>query len=142
MHKLIWPLAALVLLGLLIRLLLPGWVKDYLNRRIQQMGPYQGAMADIDLHIWRGSYTIHHLRIVKDGAPADEPCFDAPRSEIAVSYTALLHGRFRSKVETFSPTVNFIDGKNDGERQTGKGVHWSEELNILIPAQLDEVHVH
>lgn len=79
-HKLIWPLVALVLLALVVRLLLPGWVRHYLDGRIEHMGPYHGSMADIDLHIWRGSYTIHNLRIDKDGAPLKEPFLNAPRT--------------------------------------------------------------
>nr|WP_225737676.1 DUF748 domain-containing protein [Dyella acidiphila] len=99
-------------------------------------------MSDINLHIWRGSYTIRDLRIDKVDGPSKEPFLNAPRTEIAVSYSALLHGSFRGKVDFYDATVNFIDGKSDSERQTGKGVNWSEALNILIPAQLDEVRVH
>lgn len=141
-RRFLWPLVALALVLLALRLLLPGWVRHYLDQRIDQMGPYHGSMADIDLHIWRGSYTIRNLRIDKAGAPPNEPFLNAPRTEIAVSYSALLHGRFRGKVDFFDATVNFIDGKTEGERQTGRGVNWSNELNILIPAELDEIRVH
>lgn len=141
-HKFLGLLVALAVALMVLRLLLPGWVRHYLNQRIEQMGAYHGSMADIDLHIWRGSYTIHNLRIDKAGAPLEEPFLNAPRTEIAVSYSALLHGRFRGKVDFFDATVNFIDGKTEGERQTGRGVNWSNELNILIPAELDEVRVH
>jgi hypothetical protein len=141
-HKIVWPLVVLVLVFLVVRLLLPGWVRHYLNQRIEHMGPYHGSMADIDLHIWRGSYTIRDLRIEKIGAPTKEPFLNAPKTEIAVSYGALLHSHLRGKVDFYDATVNFVDGKGESERQTGKGVNWSEELNILIPAELDEVSVH
>lgn len=141
-HKLLWPLLALALLLLVARLLLPSSIHHYLDQRIQHMGPYHGSMGDIDLHIWRGSYTIKDLRIEKNDAPAKEPFLNAPRTEIAVSYGALLRGRLRGKVDFYDATVNFVDGKSESERQTGRGVNWSEELNILIPAQLDEVRVH
>jgi hypothetical protein len=142
LHKFLWPLLALVLVLAVVRLVLPGLVRHYLDDRIAHMGPYHGSMADIDLHIWRGSYTIRNLRIDKEGAPAQEPFLDAPLTEISVSYAALLHGRLRGKVDFYDPTVNFVDGKTDSERQTGKGVNWSNELNILIPAELDEIRVH
>jgi hypothetical protein len=141
-HKLMWPLVALVLLFLIVRLLLPGWVRHYLDQRIEHMGPYHGSMADIDLHMWRGSYTIQNLRIDKAGAPLKDPFLNAPRTEITVSYSALLHGHLRGKVDFYDATVNFIDGKTESERQTGRGVNWSDELNILIPAELDEIRVH
>lgn len=141
-HKLVGALIALAVVLIVMRLLLPGLVRHYLNQRIQDMGQYHGTMSDIDLHIWRGSYTIRDLRIDKAGAPPNEPFLNAPRTEISVSYGALLHSHLRGKVDFYEPTVNFIDGKSDSERQTGKGVNWSDELNILIPAELDELRVH
>ena len=140
-NNLMWPLLALALALLVARLLLPGWIHHYLDQRIEHMGPYHGSMTDIDLHIWRGSYTIQNLRIEKIGAPSNEPFLNAPRTEITVGYGALLHGRLRGKVDFYNATINFIDAKSESERQTGKGVNWSNELNILIPAELDEIHV-
>jgi hypothetical protein len=141
-HKLLWPLIALSLMLVILRLLLPGWVRHHLDERIARMGPYHGAMAGVDLHLWRGSYTIHDLRIDKAGAPANEPFLLTPRTEMTVSLAALLHGRLRGDVESFDATVNLIDGKTEGERQLGKGVNWSNELNILLPVEVDRIRVH
>jgi hypothetical protein len=141
-HKMLWPWLALTLVLVVIRLLLPIWVHHYLDRRIERMGLYHGSMSDIDLHIWRGSYTIRNLRIDKIGAPANEPFLQAPRTEIAVSYGDLLHGHLRGQVHFYGAIVNLIDGKSESERQLGKGVNWSNELNILIPAEMDEIGVH
>jgi hypothetical protein len=140
-RHLMWPLIVLVLVLVVARLLLPGWIRHHLDQRIEHMGPYHGSMGDVNLHLWRGSYTIQNLRIDKIGAPPDEPFLNAPRTEITVSYGALLHSRLRGKVDFYDATVNFIDAKSESERQTGKGVNWSNELNILIPAEIDEIHV-
>ena len=142
MRKLLWPLVALLLALVVLRLLLPGWVRHHLDSRIAQMGPYHGSMSEVDLHIWRGSYTIRNLRIDKFGAPANEPFLTAPRTEMTVSVAALLHGRLRGDVDSYDATVNLIDGKTEGERQLGKGVNWSNELNILIPVEVDRIRVH
>lgn len=142
-HKALWrPLIALLLVLAVIRLLLPIGVHHYLDRRIEHMGPYHGSMSDVDLHIWRGSYTIRNLRVDKIGAPAKEPFLQAPRTEIAVSYGDLLHGHLRGQVDFYDAIVNLIDGKSESERQLGKGVNWSNELNILIPAEADAIRVH
>ncbi|RDS82773.1 DUF748 domain-containing protein [Dyella monticola] len=141
-HKLLWPLLALVLVLAVVRMLLPHWIHHYLDRRIERMGPYHGAMAEVHLHIWRGSYTIENLRIDKIGAPSNEPFLMAPRTDIAVSYGRLLRGHLRSDVDFYNATVNFIDGKTESERQMGKGVNWSNELNILIPAEVNNIRVH
>ena len=141
-HKLLWPLLALVLVLVVLRVLMPHWVRHYLDQRIERMGPYHGAMAEVHLHIWRGSYTIENLRIDKIGAPSNQPFLLAPRTEITVNYGELLHGRLRSDVDFYDATVNFIDGNTESERQMGKGVNWSNELNILIPAEVNNIRVH
>lgn len=141
-HKLGWLFIALILVLIVVRVAMPFWVRHYLNNRIAQMGPYHGSMEAVHLHIWRGGYTIENLRIQKDGAPPNEPFLLAPRTEITVSYDALFHGHLRGKAAFYDPTVNFIDGKTESERQTGKGVNWTNELNILIPAEVDEINVH
>lgn len=140
-HYFVWPLVALTLVFIVVRLLLPGWIRHHLDQRIGHMGTYHGSMADIDLHIWRGSYTIHNLRIDKIGAPSNEPFLIAPRTEITVSYSALLHGHLRGEVDFYDATVNFIAGKSESESQTGRGVNWSNALNILIPTEIDEIRV-
>lgn len=141
-RKLLWPLLALLLVLIVLRLLAPGWIRHYLDGRINSMGPYHGAMGAVNLHLWRGSYTIHDLRIDKLDAPTKEPFVSAPRIELTVSMAALLHGRLRGSVESYDTTVNLIDGNTEGERQLGKGVNWANELNILLPVEVDRIRVH
>ncbi|GAB2585776.1 DUF748 domain-containing protein [Dyella jejuensis] len=136
------PAVVVVAVLIVVRLALPQVVRHYLNQRIAHMGAYQGSTSDIDLHLWRGGYTLENLRVDKIGGRPGEPFLMAPRTEASMSYMALLHGHLRGKIGFYNATVNFIDGKTAGEKQTGTGVDWSEKLNILIPAQLDEIHVH
>ncbi|HTV84786.1 MAG TPA: DUF748 domain-containing protein [Dyella sp.] len=142
MRKLGWSLLALLLALAALRLLLPGWIRRDLDGRIASMGPYHGSIGEVNLHLWRGGYTLHDLRIDKLDAPGKEPFLIAPRTELTVSFAALLHGRLRGDVESYDATVNFIDGKTEGERQLGKGVNWSDELNILLPVEVDRIRVH
>jgi hypothetical protein len=141
-HKLGWLLLALIVVLIMVRVAMPFWVRHYLNERIEHMGPYHGSMEAVHLQIWRASYAIENLRIQKDGAPPDEPFLVAPRTEITVGYGALFHGHLRGKVSFYDATVNFIDGNTESERQTGTGVNWTNELNILIPAEVDEIQIH
>jgi hypothetical protein len=141
-HKLGWLLLVLIVVLIIVRVAMPFMVRHYLNDRIEHMGPYHGSMEAVHLQIWRGSYAIENLRIQKDGAPPNEPFLVAPHTEITLSYGAAFHGHLRGKIGFYDAVVNFIDGKSDSERQTGKGVNWSDELNILIPAEVDEINVH
>jgi uncharacterized protein YhdP len=132
-----------VILALLVvaRLVLPHVVKDYLNRKMDRMGDYHGHIADIDIHLWRGAYTIDDLRIDKVDGKLPVPFFSAATTDIALSWRALTHGTIRGRVEFDHASLNFVDGEDKAAGQSGKGVDWRRELEMLLPIQLDEVRV-
>lgn len=141
-RRLGWWLSAIVVLLVVVRIVLPYAMKDYINGRMQRMGDYHGQLADIDIHLWRGAYTINALRIDKVSGKLPVPLLDAKRTDITLSWRALSHGLLRGKLDFTDATLNFVDGNSDSEKQTGKGVDWRSELKILTPFRLDELNVH
>lgn len=138
------PLAVLLIIVVLLlvtRAVMPYVVKHYLNARMDQMGDYHGEIADIDIHLWRGAYSIDQLRIVKQTGKVPVPLLEAPRTDIELSWRALTHGTVRGKVAFHRPVLNFVDGSGEGDTQSGKGVNWREQLKLLTPIRLDEVSV-
>ncbi|HEV2621443.1 MAG TPA: DUF748 domain-containing protein [Frateuria sp.] len=135
---------ALVIVVLLVtaRVALPYVVKDYLNRKMDRMGDYHGHIADIDIHLWRGAYSIDALRIDKVTGKVPVPFFAAATTDIALSWRALTHGTVRGRVEFDQASLNFVDGEGKAAGQSGKGVDWRQKLEMLLPIRLDEVRVH
>jgi len=134
-------LLAIVVVLLVARAVMPYAVKHYLNGRMQRMGDYHGQIADIDIHLWRGAYSIDELQITKVSGKVPVPLLNAPRTDIEVSWRALSHGTVRGKVAFFRPVLNFVDGSGKGDSQSGKGVDWRAQLKMLAPIRLDEVSV-
>ncbi len=63
-----WPfyVALFLLIALVIvRALLPFWVRDYVNRKLSEMPDYRGHVSAVTLHLWRGAYQIHNVNIQK-----------------------------------------------------------------------------
>ncbi|MET0330666.1 MAG: DUF748 domain-containing protein [Dyella sp.] len=139
-RKLGW-LALIVLLLVIVRVALPYAVRGYLNDRMDRMGDYHGQIRDIDLAIWRGAYSIDGLQIVKLTGRVPVPLVEARLTEISLSWRALSHGVLRGKLDFTDATVNFVDGGNQGDSQTGKGVDWREKLKLLAPIRLEELRV-
>ncbi|HZX71823.1 MAG TPA: DUF748 domain-containing protein [Rhodanobacter sp.] len=133
----------LLIVGLLVvlRLLLPYVVRHYLNTRMDRMGDYHGQIADIDLHLWRGAYSVDGLKIVKVSGKVPVPLLDAPRTDIELSWRALTHGLLRGKVAFYRPVLSFVDGNGADDTQSGKGVDWRSKLKLLTPMRLDELSV-
>ncbi|HET7359550.1 MAG TPA: DUF748 domain-containing protein [Rhodanobacteraceae bacterium] len=137
----LWALALVVVL-VVVRLSLPYVVRHYLNGRLAHMGDYSGHVADVDLHFWRGAYSLDDLRVTKVSGKVPVPLLNTPRMDIAVSWRALRHGHVRASVDFRRPVLNFVDGSGKADSQAGTGVDWRAQLQKLIPVRLDEVNVH
>jgi len=136
-----WLLVVVVVL-VAARLALPYAVKSYLNRHMDRMGDYHGQLADVGIHLWRGAYSIERLQVVKVSGKVPVPLFDAAHTDIAISWRALRHGRLRGKVAFTGAALNFVDGEGGDDSQSGQGVNWRRQLEMLVPIRLDEVAVH
>jgi len=55
----------IVLLVVIIRIALPGIVKNYVNKKLNELPGYTGHVADIDIHLIRGAYVIKDLELRK-----------------------------------------------------------------------------
>lgn len=138
----LWTLLGIVLLLLLLQLALPYLVRDYLNGKLADMGEYSGQVADVDIALWRGAYRINGLRIVKQAGDVPVPFLDAPSIDLAVSWHALWYDHaVVARVIFDRPQLNFVDGGNKTESQTGAGTDWRAQLDKLLPFTLDEVRV-
>lgn len=137
----LWILGIVAVVLIAARIALPFVVLDYLNGRLTKMGSYSGHIDDIDIHLWRGAYSIDHMAITKVDGKVPVPLFNTTRADISLTWRALAQGRFRGKIDFFEPVVNFVDGKGEGDTQTGKGVDWREQLRALAPFRFDEINV-
>jgi hypothetical protein len=138
----LWCLAALIVVLLVLRLTLPHFALSYVNRRLANMGPYKGHVAAIDIHLWRGAYSMDGLVIENVEGKVPVPFLKASRIDIAVSWRALTHGVVRSKFDFFDSSLNFVDGGGKGASQTGKGIDWRAQLEALTPIRIDELNIH
>ncbi|NUR22039.1 DUF748 domain-containing protein [Frateuria sp.] len=141
-RRMLLAVPVLVVLLVAARLALPYVVKDYLNRKMDRMSDYHGHIADIDIHLWRGAYSIDGLRIDKIDGKVPVPFFSATTTDIALSWRALTHRTIRGRVAFDRASLNFVDGEGKVAGQSGKGVDWRRKLEMLLPIQLDEVTVH
>lgn len=138
-------LAAIIVIAAItlaaLRLALPYWVTKDLNARLANMGSYHGQVAEVDLHLWRGAYTIHDLQIVKNSGAVPLPLLKAPRIELAMRWVDLARGKVVATVAFYGAELNFVDGRSDADGQSGQGVDWRAQLEKLMPVQIDEIKV-
>jgi len=134
-------LVALVALGVIARAKLPGFVRDYVNRTLDRNPNYAGNIGDVEIHLWRGAYSIQDLRISKTAGHVPVPFFAAERVDFAIQWDALLHRRIVGRVLLEEPEMNFVDGGTEGESQTGAGGPWLQMIRDLFPFQINSAVV-
>jgi hypothetical protein len=133
----------LVVVALLVaaRLALPYVVADYVNRKLAALDSYTGHVGDIDIHLWRGAYSIDDIEIEKEGAKRPVPFFRSKRVNLSVEWPSLAHGRVVAEAEFREPELNLVQGKGESDTQLGGEEQWNRRLEELFPFRFNTVRV-
>ncbi len=130
-----WGLVLLVLVVALGcgRAVLPWLVRDYVNRTLDRSPMYAGNIGEVEIHLWRGAYSIRDIRLNKTTGNVPVPFFAAKRVDFAIQWGALLHRRIVAQLVMDEPELNFVDAPSDGESQSGAGGPWLQIIQDLSP---------
>src|SRR5256714_15119419 len=102
-------LVVLVLIGAAGRAALPWAVRHYVNRTLDRSPLYTGNIGQVQIHLWRGAYSIHDVRISKTTGNVPVPLFASKRVDFAIQWNALLHHRVVGRLLMDQPELNFVD---------------------------------
>ena len=134
-------LLAVALLLVAARVAMPYFVEEYVNDKLASLDSYDGHVGDIDLHLWRGAYSIDSIEIVKTGASRPVPFFRADRVNLSVEWRSLFHGSIVSEASFLGPEVNLVQGKTDADSQLGKEENWNARLEEMFPFRFNTIEV-
>lgn len=123
------------------RLALPSAVRWYVNRTLDRNLLYDGRIGDVRLHLWRGAYSIDHVRVIKTTGNVPVPFFSTERMDLAIEWPSLLHGKLVGRVVMEKPELNFVDARDRSEEQTGAGGPWLEIMRDLFPFQINSARL-
>ena len=137
-----WRRFGIVLLILIVvagigRAVLPWFARDYVNRTLDRSLLYSGEIGKLDIHLWRGAYSIHDVRISKTTGNVPVPFFSAKRIDFALEWNALIHRRLVGRIQMMQPELNFVDAPSDAETQTGVGGPWLQMIRDLFPFKIN-----
>jgi hypothetical protein len=136
-----WTLLGLIVLVIIARPFMPTAVRWYVNRVLDQSVLYKGRIGDIQLHLWRGAYSIHDIRISKTTGNIPVPFFASPRVDLAIQWSALLHHKIVGQVLLQDPELNFVDDPLAANSVSGAGGPWLKMLSDLFPFQINSATV-
>jgi len=118
------------------RIYLPYGVTDYVNKQIAALDGYTGQVDDIDIHLWRGAYTIHGLQLHKMNGGIREPFVDIKTADLSVEWRALFYGTVVAEIDFYDANLNFANS------QTGAGANWTHFIDTLSPFEVNRLDIH
>lgn len=129
-------LLAILLVLIAVRIYLPYWITDYVNRELDDLPEYTGSIEGVNLNLYRGAYQVEGLEIdkIEEGIPA--PFVKADLIDLSVQWGALFSGSLVGEIEIYRPVVNF------GANQTGTEVDWTGQVKELMPIQINRFSVN
>lgn len=135
------PIAIIAIL-LVVRLLLPFAVKSYVNGVLADIPGYYGQVADIDLALIRGAYTIDSLYLNKINAGSEVPYLDFEKTDISVEWKALFDGRIVSEVIMTRPKFIYVfEDQQDSTGTEPEVEDWSKALTDLVPIDINRLEI-
>ncbi len=139
--KFFWVLAVLVLALVVVRLMLPFWVRDYVNKRLAEMDDYRGHVEQVHLALWRGAYQLRGVRVVKTSGDVPVPFFSGPSIDMSVEWLALFHGAFVGEIHFERPVMNFVNAPSKEDSQNGLEESWTQKIRQLFPLKINRCTV-
>src|SRR5687767_6065845 len=138
MRVLILSLIVLLVVG---RLVLPHAVKRYVNHKLQQLPGYGGSIGDVDIHLYRGAYSIHDVDIVKKTNNVPFPFLKSERVDFSVEWRELRNRALVAEVQLDHAQLNFVKGRTKDEDQTGIDKSWVEVVQDLFPFKINRFEI-
>ena len=114
------------------------WTTKYVNRVLSNVPGYQASVEHVNVHLYRGAYQIHKLKMYKLQGKIPTPFIDIDTVDLSIQWGALLHGRIVSDIELTRPILNFAKSKA-GATQTGKNTDWTTPIKQLAPIDINKV---
>ncbi len=128
--------------------MLPRFVRWYVNDTINKSLIYEGKIGDVQLHLWRGAYSIEDIQLLKKTGNIPVPLFAARHVDFSLQWDALMAGKLVGQMILRQPQLNFVDdSQNESRSQTGAGGPWLEMIKELFPfkinrAQIEQGSIH
>ena len=138
----VWLIISLVALLIVAHALLPFWVRDYVNRKLSEIPGYRAHVAAVTLHLWRGAYQIHNIKVEKTSGKVPVPFFSAPLVDLSVEWKALWDRSFVGEIDMYRPELNLVNAASKEARQTDVDKPWAQKIKQLFPLKINRFATH
>jgi hypothetical protein len=140
-RRVVYAVGGLLLVLLAVRLALPWVVKSQINQRLSGIPGYTGNVQDVDLHLWRGAYTLVGIAIYRQNGQVREPFVLANEIGFSIAWRELFRGKVVSDIHVDAPQINFVQAETKSESQTDADRRWQEVIQDIFPIDITHLDV-
>lgn len=133
---------SILVLIIVARLLLPYFVTKYVNKTLAEIQGYNGSISEVDIALIRGAYSVHDLKIEKEGSEIKVPFVNIKTIDLSLQWEALFKGKIVGEVALEKPELNFAVGPNKDDKQDGSEADWKETINDFMPLNINRFEVN
>lgn len=123
------------------RLAMPGFVKKYVNQKLDELPGYAGSIGDVTIHLWRGAYAIHDVNVMKETNRVSVPFVAAKRIDFSVEWRELRNRALVGEIIADHAELHFAKGKSKTEDQTTIDKSWTKVVEDLFPFKINKVEL-
>ncbi|HMJ71590.1 MAG TPA: DUF748 domain-containing protein [Cyclobacteriaceae bacterium] len=138
-------IGGILLVLIAARLSMDYFVTRYVNKVLSELEGYRGSIYDVDIHLYRGAYTIDSLKVFKVNGNEEVPFVDIPRADLSVEWRALFEGSVVGELTFEKPKLNFIGGNSKTDstaNQSGEDVDWTKPIKDLMPLKINRMEIN
>lgn len=123
------------------RLALPYVILQYVEYQINRIPEYRVEIKDLDIHLYRGSYTIKNIKLLRVNKSIPVPFFSADAINLSVEWRALLHGSVVGQIQFKHPALNFVVDPRGENQQLTIDEEWRKAVSALFPLNFNKISV-
>jgi hypothetical protein len=136
---LLWIILAVAIALIILRLCLPYILINYVTKQVNKLPDYHVQIGDLDVHLWRGSYTIKNLQLWKIRKNIPVPFFKSDILDLSVEWRALFEGSLVAKILAKHPVINFVTDDKNGNEQVTISRQWLDIVKTLFPLKFNRI---
>ncbi len=137
MKKRYWIPLLVLILFMIFWLLLPTLIENKINSVLADIDGYRGSIANVDLNLIQGAYSVDSLVVDKIDGDDRYPFVAIDQINLSMDWGALFKGRIVGDVELLSPNVHLMAETIETEEQLGDDVDWRKHFQELTPIQIN-----
>ena len=140
-YRVLYIVIICFLLSIIVfRLMLPGIVKNYVNKKLNGLPGYTGHVDDVDIALFRGAYVIKGLLLRKKTDPPKYPFLTIQRTDLSLEWKSLFKGRLVGKIIMDKPGINILETESLAKEPSKES--WTKTVKALMPITINRLQIN